>query len=139
MSGTLKVHCDDHPDGASVGGHVSGLPHPSFPTLLHPAVLRLPHEQKMSPSMTELMPVLPDPVRRRRRYVLCLAIRGSKQLTSPIVIIRSLLFGVTYPGAQKPHPVVLSLKLWDTFDAMDSLPRCVWDPSFFGSRIPGCV
>jgi hypothetical protein len=78
--GALKVHCDDHPDGATAGGHVSRLPHPSFPTLLHPAVLRLPHEQKMSSSMTELMPVLPDPVRRRRRYVLCLALLENEQL-----------------------------------------------------------
>jgi hypothetical protein len=55
--------------------------HP-FPTLLHPAVavLRLPHEQKMSSDMTELMPVLPDPMRRRRRYVLCLATLPNKEL-----------------------------------------------------------
>jgi hypothetical protein len=47
------------------------------------------------------MPVLPDPMRRRRRYVLCLVILGNKQLTScRVVIIRSLLFGVTYPGPQ---------------------------------------
>ena len=65
----------------------SPLPHPSFRTLLHSAILELPHEQKMSSTMTELTPVLPDPVRRRRLYVLCLAIPGNTQLTSPFVII----------------------------------------------------
>ena len=56
--------------------------------------------------MTELTPVLPDPV-RRRLYVLCLAIPGGNtQLTSSFVIIRFLLFGVTHSGAQKPHPVL---------------------------------
>jgi hypothetical protein len=45
--GTLRVYCDDHPDGVSVRDYLSRLPHTSFRTLLHPAVLRLPHEQKM--------------------------------------------------------------------------------------------
>jgi len=45
--------------GVSIG---RGMPHPSSRTLLHPAVLMLPHEQKMSYSMTEPIPVFLDPV-----------------------------------------------------------------------------
>lgn len=66
--------------------------------------------------------MLPDPVRRRQRYVLCLAILGNKllSLTSHSVIIRSLLFGVAYSGAQKPRLVVLFLTVIVGHDAMDS-------------------
>jgi hypothetical protein len=75
-------------DGVSIMAvQISCLLHPSFPTtLLHPAVFRLPHEQKMSSSMTELMPVLSDPVRRRRRYVLCLVISYTGIDNLPLVV-----------------------------------------------------
>jgi hypothetical protein len=137
VSGTLKVYCDDHPDGASVGGHVSRLPHPSFSALLHPTVLRLPHELKMSFSMTALMPMLPDPV-RRRRYVLCLAILGNKQLylsyrnNSLFTVWSGLLWSSEAASGSTLSEIVGHVDAMDSF-VMRLGPELLWESYLAGA------
>jgi len=86
----------------------------------------------MSSSMTELMPVLPDPVRRRRRYVLCFAILGNKQLylSSRNNLLFTVLWSLTAPWSSE---AVLFLNCGTR--RCHGLCAVHWDPSFFESRI----
>src|SRR6266699_2222642 len=66
------------------------------------------------------------------------AILRDKQLTSLCVIIRSLLFGVTYSAAQKPHPVVLLLNCGTRrchgLSAVHLGPELLWESYSGASR-----